>query len=157
MANTPKPPSAEELVKLRRYTIDTAAGKVYNAQGKEVGSIGQDGYYRIWIYTKTTSRAFRRCHIIYWAHHGKWPEQELDHENRIPTDDSIGNLKPSTRSEQQANREMSLNRELPVGVYYKPRMKSKPYVAVYKGKHIGIFATSGEAHQAYLKQQELDN
>lgn len=116
---TPVYPGDAVVAKLASaYRVDTVRGVVYGPRGKEVGNIGTDGYYRLTIYTyarKQSKRNFvRRSHVIWWAHHGKWPTQELDHDNRNKVDDRITNLKASTRAEQMMNRDYTVTLPLEV-------------------------------------------
>lgn len=135
---------------LARYRIEPTEGKVYNSIGQEVGNEGSDGYYRLTLYGEGKKWTIRRCRVIFWKHYGRWPELELDHEDRNKHNDKISNLKETSHSDQMINRRLSDNRELPVGVYLRTRMRNKPYAAVFKGKHLGLFASPEEAHQAYL-------
>lgn len=151
--NVPKPPTEYELANLRKYTIDTSKGLVINSSGKSVGTIASDGYYRVSISSAPRKqRGFRRCHIIWWAEHGVWPSMEIDHKDRNSLNDGIDNLREATRTLQATNRDFSLRRNLPVGVYLRPGMKTHPYVACYKGKYLGYYATPEEASERYRKE-----
>ena len=152
MSTTPKPPSPKELESLRSYRFDTVNGEVFGPSGKSVGTIAGDGYVRVSITSENGQRGFRRCHLIFWAKNGRWPTSELDHLNRNQLDDSVDNLVESDRVKNGSNREICHQRALPIGVYHRPRMKSKPYAAVHKGKHIGLYATPEEASAAYQKE-----
>ena len=148
-------PSPEVLSKLSMYRVDVQLGKIFNWD-KEVGNPGGDGYYRITIYPKGQKRVtLRRAHIVFWAHHGRWPTKELDHEDRDRHNDSIGNLKEVSGSVQQANTANSLGRTLPVGVQ-PSRMQDRPYATVYKMKWVSYHTTPEAAHEAYLELQRKD-
>ena len=158
MVNIPKPPNSTELQNLLRYRVDTDQGKVFNSKGKEVGTIANDGYYRICVTSSPgKQRGIRRCHIIWWAHHKRWPKQEIDHDDRNGLNDSISNLKESTRDANSANRDRPVH-DLPAGVHFKPRMKTNPYAAIktVQGKTftIGYFPNPELAHQAYTNYKE---
>lgn len=147
---TPVHPGSEVLSRLVRYQVDASRGKIYS-KGVEVGNLGSDGYYRLSVTRKGRQIPVRRCHIVFWYFHDRWPESEIDHWNRIKTDDSISNLKESTRSENQANR---FSRELPSGVHLNPRWKSKPYEVQYKREYVGAYHTVEEASEAYLNARK---
>lgn len=156
MANIPKPPTQVQLDALNRLVVDCDAGKVYNKLGVEVGNIGSDGYYRVWIKSdvhKSKQRPVRRCHIIFWAFHKRWPEEEIDHDDRNGLNDCIDNLIESDRNKNSANRSRPVH-DLPPGVHFKPRMKTNPYSAVkqFEGKvhYIGYYPTPEQAAKAYI-------
>lgn len=137
-----------------RYTIDTTSGRVFSSIGKEVGSVGSDGYFRLTIYGPNGVRStVRRGRLVFWAFYGYWPKKELDHIDRVKTNDAISNLREVDHITNIINRRLS-DRELPPGVHYYPRMKTRPFFAKSKGRHIGHFATVEEAHRAFLKHWE---
>ena len=142
-----------------RYTVDSIEGVVLNAKGESVGKPGSDGYYRLTVYPFGWKKpvTLRRVHVIWFLVTGDWPEAEIDHKNRHKTDDRFDNLVISNRSLQQGNRATS-DRDLPVGVHYKPRMKTNPYLAqIHKDNqthYLGFFPTPGQASQAYQKAQK---
>jgi hypothetical protein len=159
MPNTPICPEENVLTRLRRYNIDVWAGKVFNSTG-EVGNIGSDGYYRLSI-TKAPGKqqTIRRCHIIFWAFHERWPEEELDHFDRNNLNDCVSNLREASRIVNAGNRDFD-DKALPLGVHFKPRMKTNPYEAriVSDGVtyYVGYYPSPELAHQAYiLKREEL--
>lgn len=50
------------------------------------------------------------AHRIVWAHYyGEWPDYELDHINRIKTDNRIENLRKADRSINNKNRKLGKN------------------------------------------------
>jgi hypothetical protein len=59
----------------------------------------------------------KRSHIIWWIVTGSWPDQQLDHEDRIKTNDCFDNLRLATGSMNSRNREDFLQRKLPTNVY----------------------------------------
>ena len=68
--------------------------------GKVAGSIASGGYLQILV-----DKHPYRSHILAWLYMtGKWPELEVDHKNRIRTDNSWDNLRQATDSEQCRNR-----------------------------------------------------
>ncbi len=156
MSNKPKPPTLIEYGALRAYTIDTSLGLVIR-NGKSVGTVANDGYYRVSISSgKGKQRGFRRCHIIWWAYHGKWPEQEIDHDNRTKIDDRIDNLLASDRYAQQSNRDFKKS-NLPTGVY-NSCVQGKPFKAAIQINKklvlLGNYQTVEDAQTAYMKRLE---
>lgn len=87
--------------------------------------------------------------VIWLMKTGKWPEQEVDHKNRIKYDNRWKNLRPATRSQQGANQ--------PARGKFKGVKKNKycsTYTAQIKvmGKyiHLGSFRRPEDAHAAYI-------
>lgn len=99
--HTPKPPTTQDLVYLQSLVVDTVNGKVYNKAGKELGYTNPKNN-RVSIKVPK-GRQYRRYHIVWWKFHGEWPEQELDHRNRIRYDDRIDNLRLADREMQMFN------------------------------------------------------
>lgn len=159
--HTPKEPSEYGYERLRRLTIDVMLGKVYK-NGKEVGSVGIDGYYVISIQeTSTRQRLIKRSHVIFWAHHNRWPKSEVDHDDRNMLNDSISNLVESNRHLQGENREFKKT-GLPTGVYPDPNRPRAPYRAAIgfdkKVHYIGNFQTPEDASNAYQRKlREVTN
>jgi len=113
--------------------------------GKEAGTLA-DGR---WIVTLDGIK-IRRYTIVWAVHHGAWPSSEIDHKNRDPLDDRIGNLRLATNSQNQANRKSSnpsgfkgVRRHKRSGAWYAEISVNGASV------HIGSFGTPEEAHDAY--------
>src|SRR6267378_3706505 len=68
-------------------------------RGKQVGYINPRGRLMIGL-----GRQKYFAHRLAWLYvHGKWPDGELDHINGDASDNRIVNLRPATRSQQNAN------------------------------------------------------
>lgn len=104
-----------------------------------------------------------RAHRIAWAlHHGCWPEGELDHQNRNPSDNRIENLRKATAYQQKFNQKLSVTNTSGyrgiVRLKDDPRKKSPRKKRWYarirdNGKTIalGLYETPQEASAAYEK------
>ena len=57
---------------------------------------------RYW-YISINGKQYLRGRLIFFMHKGFWPSEEVDHINRIRTDDRIENLVASNRSENAKN------------------------------------------------------
>lgn len=97
-------------------------------------------------------KTFKVARIIFGLVHG-WLPKIVDHEDRVPTNDAIDNLRPATRSQNMWNggsRKRPKHPHLPMGV---ERTKSGKYRAYIKfdGKrrHIGVFDDEEVAREAY--------
>jgi hypothetical protein len=88
--------------------------------------------------------------IIFLMHHGYLPEM-VDHENRITTDNNIGNLRDSDRhSNQQNTVAIKTGSGLKGARYDKSRDLWMSSIRVYKKRiFLGRFKTKEEAHEAY--------
>lgn len=136
-----------DLRQCLRY--DPSTGLLTRASsGKPAGFVGNRGYLRV----KFQSREWLG-HVLAWAYvHGYVPELEIDHINRNPADNSIGNLRLVTHVENMANRHIGPkfspnNEPIPSGIYYN-RRERRFKVGVYcsgKSKHVGTYTTLAEA------------
>ena len=90
------------------------------------------------------------AHRVIWAlHYGSWPKGQIDHINRIKTDNRIVNLRDVSASENNRNMPMSIrNSSGAVGVSFeKNRYRARIYVS---GKllDLGGYKTFDEAYFA---------
>lgn len=73
-----------------KVKIGTKAGCVCKIHGYELINIKNKQY---------------RAHRLAWLYvHGKWPNPEIDHINRVKTDNRIANLREADRSMNNLNR-----------------------------------------------------
>lgn len=158
-------PSPEVLRQLLRYDPETGklfwlprsrsmfssdrSQKTWNTRnaGKEAGLSDPASYMRVTIFGKTYL-----AHRICWAlHHGKWPENHIDHINGVKHDNRIVNLRDCTNSENSKNSKLPANNTSGVcGVtwdarhgYWKAQGKS-----LGVNYNLGSFATKSEAIEA---------
>ena len=103
-----------------------------------------DGYIQIQIGRKI----YKAHRLIMLAFVGE-SDKEVDHINRIKTDNMFENLRYVTPSENNWNRECVENSK---GYYwYKPNNKWKSQICINgKIKHLGYFENEQDARQAYL-------
>lgn len=107
-------------------------------RGDPAGSTQTKGYRYIKI--AGTSYIAARLAFLYMT--GAWPEDEVDHENRIQWDDRWDNLKDSTRTGNNLNRVI-------IGPSGYPGVRKHSYneswTASYKNIYIGSYKTCDEA------------
>ena len=117
MVVTPRKPvepsalTAEHLRSVLHYEPETGifTRKVRTANSVKVGDIAggpdSDGYLRI----KVQSRKYQ-AHRLAWLYvYGVWPKDQLDHVNRVRTDNRISNLREATVKQNNQNKSKSSN------------------------------------------------
>lgn len=123
--------------------------------GQSAGRVEKStGYVRIGIDGKD-----HMAHRLAWAYMlGRWPENLVDHENRVRSDNRWINLRPATYAQNNQNRTAVVVASSGLkGAFLDKRAKkpgSKRWVSSIQvnGKpiHLGNFHTAEEAHQAYV-------
>ncbi len=92
-------------------------------------------------------------HRLAWFYvHGSWPPNQIDHINRIGSDNRISNLREATNGQNRANSRKT------TGAYkgvYPTKNKANPWTSSIraggKQKHLGVYSSAEEAHAAYVK------
>ena len=140
-------PSIERLREALSYSPDTgkfhwkvAAGSRAKP-GDEAGSIDAvTGYLIIGI-----DGTLQLGHRLAWAiHHGRWPDDEVDHENRIRSDNRMVNLREATHAQNMKNRNTPKNNTSGLmGVSWHKR--AGKWRATLGQKHLGLFDDPAEA------------
>jgi hypothetical protein len=95
--HTPQEPSLLCLAYvLNNWVIEPIEGRIYQKKtGNELGYVGPEGYVYLGIRRYLpfkTNKLVRRTHLVWWSYHGEWPQQLIDHDDRVRTNDSIDNL-----------------------------------------------------------------
>ncbi|EBO0868488.1 HNH endonuclease [Salmonella enterica] len=109
-------------------------------KGTQAGALSKSGYLMVSI-NKKLYAAHRLAWII---SHGEWPSMQIDHINRVRSDNRIKNLRDVTRSENQFNRGMdSRNKSGMVGVHY--CKKTNAWCSTFGRKRIGRFKNIEDA------------
>lgn len=115
--------------------------------GAPVGSVSRG-------YLKTRVRGTEyMVHRLAWAlHYGQWPEHEIDHINGVKSDNRIANLRdvPRKVNAQNIRRPKANNKAGAIGVVLDHGRYSARITIDGRCRHIGMFGTLDEAHQAYL-------
>lgn len=146
--------TAQRLRELLHYDPETGVFTWLVAKGsaapsgRRAGTIHR-GYRRI-----TINGVHHYEHRLAWFYvHGKWPTDQIDHENRVKDTNHISNLRPATHAEQQQNRGIRSNNTsgYPGVSWHSQTGKWVAYInADGKRKHLGMFPTAGLAAAAYL-------
>ncbi len=114
--------------------------------GQVTGTPDHRGYVFIGLLN-----GFYTGHRLAWLYMtGAWPEAEVDHINRNPSDNRWVNLRAATRQQNALNQRPRTNRSLPRGVRRSLTRFAAYYMEDGKHHHVGNFATPEEAASARL-------
>src|ERR1700676_5553287 len=124
-------------------------------QGDIAGSRNHRGYVRIRIDDK-----YYYAHRLIFLYHKGYMPRMIDHDNKVKSDNKIGNLRDCTRSQNHANMYKSTRNKSGYKGVTRNNNKINPWCAFIRkdGKtiYIGVFPTAEEAHDAYIaKAKEL--
>lgn len=123
--------------------------------GKRAGNVNKAIGY-VLIDLDGAPRYAHRLAFIYMT--GSVPSM-IDHANGNRADNSWGNLRACTQSQNMCNTALRSDSVLGVkGVtlHKKRSHQNKPYQAKFRRKSLGYFSSAGEAHEAYIKQARLE-
>lgn len=153
-----------------QFCYDPVSGIITNAAGRKRAVAGVDpcypiprGYLAVKIYYLGVRYTFL-AHRLGWAlHTGKHSKNEIDHDNRMRTQNQFDNLVPATRAQNIANRTPKIRMApngsiLPQGVVYtaKKTADGKSYEARIsvrgRVKYLGSFDTPADAGKAYARE-----
>lgn len=111
------------------------------------------GYYRVAV----DSQRYL-AHRVAWLYvNGRWPDGVIDHINGNRSDNRIENLRDGTQAQNMQNRRKAQSNCISgiLGVHL--HRETGRWVARLQtggvGRHIGLFATKEEAHEAYLREK----
>lgn len=137
----------ERFEKLREmgYTYDPQTGDITSHKGKVIEAKAGAGYIGITFNISGKAYSVRGHRFCYWFYYGVVPD-EIDHINRIKTDNRICNLRSITHQQNQWNRPDK------GCCYHKLSKKYRAQITLNnKTKHLGLFETEQEARAAYLQ------
>ena len=116
--------------------------------GDLAGCLRPDGYVKIKIFGKSYL-----AHRLAWFFvHGEWPEEEIDHINRVRSDNRIENLRSILKRQQQQNMKITTkNTSGFVGVSQRKSGRWRAHITIMgKFVSLGVFDTPEEASEAYV-------
>ena len=129
----------------RIFTLSKKCKK-YEKWNERINKPTTHGYIQIRIGV----RYYKAHRLIMMAFVGD-SDKDVDHINRIKTDNRFENLRYCTPSENQLNRDCVDNAK----GYSWDRKKWKACITInHKSKHLGMFDTEEEAHQAFLNAKD---
>jgi hypothetical protein len=121
--------------------------------GSEAGCVTRLGYRIV-----TIDYISIRSHRIAWAiHYGEWPSVEIDHINRIRTDNRIDNLRLATSKQNKWNQSIRKDSTTGVkGVSWCSTKNKYRATSKWNGKYklLGYFSTIDAAASAYARFAE---
>lgn len=122
-----------------------------HAIGSVAGFVRSDGY----VIIKIDGVPFLAHRLVWLIETGEAPGQ-IDHVNRVRSDNRFANLRSASASENQANTgPQKSNRWGVKGIFFDPRNPHRPFGAKLTagGKRVflGYFATKAEASDAYYR------
>lgn len=136
-------PETGELFWKKKISVKCKIGKIaggLNKNGRMIVGIGYKHY---------------RVHRIAWAMMtGKWPENEIDHINRNPSDNRWENLREATHSQNMKNLTIpKTNKSGHKGVsWHAIGKKWQAHIKANGVNHyLGLFNTAEEAAKAYIE------
>jgi hypothetical protein len=105
---------------------------------------------RGYVYIKIGQKRYSAHRLAWFYVHGVWPSDEIDHINGNRSDNRIKNLREANHAQNTQNsktRAHNTSGMKGVGLH---KGKWRALIRVEgKSKHLGYFATPGDAHAAY--------
>lgn len=136
--------SYDPLTGIIRWKVSKGNSK----SGDQAGVLRKDGYRIIQI----NGKKYPSGRVAWYLHHGYWPD-EVDHEDRNPSNDRLVNLREATHQQNALNRKRTQKSGFK-GVY--PHGSKWRAMITMKGKteRLGVFNTPEEAHEAYKQRSK---
>ena len=131
------------------FTYNPETGIIYGVRGGVLKNMDGRGYFEI-NFNYEKKRYYLKGHIFAWYWVNKECVKEIDHINRIRSDNRINNLRSVTRGQNMWNTKGK-------GFYYHKNIK-KWHVQISVNnvkKHIGYFDTEEEANKIYKLNKNL--
>lgn len=161
MSNVKSTLTAERLRELFLYNPGTGIFTRRIAHGRHgcyragmvAGSADNKGYVVIRI-----DKRIYKAHRLAWLYvHGSWPQHDIDHINRVKSDNRIANLRDAIATLNRLNMvDARKDNKLGVlGVYQRGKMFVAQIQVIGKGvKYLGTYPTKEQASAAYEKAKE---
>lgn len=116
------------------------------------------GYRQVRITLPNGGRIDIFAHRVLWAlKHGRWPDDQIDHENGVRDDNRWRNLREATNAEQQQNRKPTPGQSGFPGVgWSKQRRQWRVAIRLNRrARHVGFFDDFALACQASLAAKSV--
>jgi len=141
----------------RNHFLTDRACSITNARcaGRIAGSLDKlNGYVAIGISRNGIWRLYQAHRLAIALSDGAWPNQPVDHINRVKSDNRRANLRVCSHEENMRNQGRKSGASSAMkGAYFNQRIgKWQSSICVkYKQIHLGYFATAILAHSAYTQ------
>lgn len=106
--------------------------------GSKVKSKTSDGYLAVCL----KGKQYKAHRVAWFLYHGEWPEDQIDHINRVKTDNRIDNLRCVSHQENQMNKTKGKS-----GEHYITKYKGRWQVRTPRGGFVGYADTLTEARE----------
>ncbi len=152
--------TAEYLRSVLDYNPDTGifTRKVSTSNRVKVGDVAGCSNGRGYLRIQVQSRDYQ-AHRLAWLYvNGEWPKDQLDHINRVRTDNRISNLRDVTQKQNQQNRSTNSDSTSGHPGVYWHKQSSKWRAQITHNKkniHLGCFNTIEEAIAARKAAEKL--
>jgi len=113
--------------------------------GDEVGGIQRYKNGAVYRRVRIKDKKYMTHQLVWFLHHGTWPQNEIDHINGNTLDNRISNLRLSDRQKNTRNRALNANNK--TGVAGVQRAKNGRYHVYLGGKYLASFPAA-EFHEA---------
>lgn len=145
--------SAERARELLHYDPETGslAWKISPSKKVRAGAVAGsivDGYVAVGI-----DKVLHKGHRVAWLiSNGSWPRGFIDHIDGVRSNNRLANLREATPllNQQNHRRAQSNSSTGVMGVFPKGERFLTRIKVFGKAKHLGVYDTPEEAHQAYL-------
>lgn len=126
---------------------------VNRVNGRAVGNTDKDGYTTIAFNVRGKTKTYKAHRLVWLWHFGEWPPNQLDHINRMKSDNRIENLRLATAEQNMANRPKMRNNTTGYKGVFRTGDKFHGAVQVNKKRH--WTGPQDTAEQAFVKLQQL--
>lgn len=147
----------DKVVK-ENLVYDESTGQLLfsDKMGRKAGKVADkkttNGYLVVRFQVCGVRRAVCSHRAVWFLVNGVWPEDELDHIDKVRDNNLLSNLRECSRAQNMV-RVVGKKRNLPRGVCWAGHTNSKnPYMAQMGCKYLGYFSTPEAAHSAYLAE-----
>lgn len=133
------------------HRIKTCRGNPIPPKARPAGKLDYKGY----VIIRLCGVHVRAHHLAWLWKYGKFPEMQIDHINRVRSDNRIENLREASPMENSQNRmsPRAGSSSRFIGVGYKPLAKKWQSRIMHAGKatYLGMYETEEQAASAYLE------
>lgn len=146
--------NTEERIKVaidRGFTYNPDTGSIYGVKGNLIRRNNKDKYTQLMIMCDNKRYYFKAHHFAWYYTYGKMPSGDIDHINRIKSDNRISNLRDISHQKNCINRGVAKGY-----CWHKKNQKWVSHITYNnKREYLGCFDTEQEAQQVYLSAKKI--